>query len=178
MMRRIAVVGDQLDTGGQIEPYAGPPFMWHGHQVALIGGSAYCTTCKSAGRIAKTGGPRRLEFMGETAADGDIVLCECSPPPRIVAKLAGESWCNDEAEAYAAREARRSIETARGGSNTTAPYDERFTLRDCEGRVLANVHYRIVVDGERIITGTTNGGGQTERIATQGASRLQLLLEK
>ncbi|CAM2172049.1 hypothetical protein PSAC2689_10691 [Paraburkholderia sacchari] len=97
MLRRLAVVGDQLDTGGKIESYSGPPFFWHGHQVALIGGFAYCTTCKSAGRIAKTGGPRRIEFMGETAADGDIVLCKCSRPPRIVAKLAGESWCDDEA---------------------------------------------------------------------------------
>jgi hypothetical protein len=100
MMRRVAVVGDQLDTGGQIEPYAGSVCTWGdaGHQVALIGGEAYCEACRSVGSIAKSGGPRRIQFMGETAADGDIVLCKCASPPRIVAKLAGESWCDDMAE--------------------------------------------------------------------------------
>jgi hypothetical protein len=40
-------------------------------------------------------GPRRIEFMGETAADRDIVLCKCPIPPRIVATLSDESWCGD-----------------------------------------------------------------------------------
>ncbi|WP_414706656.1 PAAR domain-containing protein [Ralstonia sp. UBA689] len=79
-MRRIAVVGDSLERGGEIMPYAGPVFTMGdaGHQVALIGGQAYCRACKSTGVIAKAGGPRRIDFMGETAADGDIVLCGCN----------------------------------------------------------------------------------------------------
>lgn len=100
MMRRIAVVGDSLERGGRILPYVGPVFTIGdaGRQVALIGGSAYCEACKSTGMIAKAGGPRRIDFMGETAADGDIVLCGCPTPPRIVATLSGESWCDDMAE--------------------------------------------------------------------------------
>jgi hypothetical protein len=100
MMRRIAVVGDSLEHGGQVLPYTGPvvTFGDAGRQVALIGGQAYCEACKSKGVIAKTGGPRRLDFLSETAADGDIVLCKCPTPPRIVATLAGESWCDDMAE--------------------------------------------------------------------------------
>ncbi|MBR8235028.1 PAAR domain-containing protein [Burkholderia sp. AU42008] len=92
MMRRIAVVGDTLETGGHIFAYAGPPFTFGdaGHQVALIGGLAFCE---------EMGGPKRIEFMGETAADGDIVQCRCSSPPRIVALLSGNSWCDDQAEA-------------------------------------------------------------------------------
>jgi len=43
MNRRIAVVGDSLSSGGKIQPYSGPPFLVHGHQAALIGGSAFCT---------------------------------------------------------------------------------------------------------------------------------------
>lgn len=100
MLRRIAVVGDSLEHGGQILPYVGPVFAMGeaGRQVALVGGQAYCAACKRTGVIAKTGGPRRLDFMGETAADGDVVLCGCSTPPRIVATLSGESWCDDMAE--------------------------------------------------------------------------------
>ncbi|ABI86619.1 PAAR domain-containing protein [Burkholderia ambifaria] len=95
MNRRIAVVGDSLSSGGTIQPYSGPPFLVHGHQAALIGGSAYCTTCKSIGIIAKAGGPYRLKFQGEVALDQDIVLCGCSMPPRIMASLAGEALCSD-----------------------------------------------------------------------------------
>ncbi|KGB93522.1 MULTISPECIES: PAAR domain-containing protein [Burkholderia] len=100
MMRRIAVVGDALETGGSILAYAGPTFTFGspGRQVALIGGLAFCDACQGTGPIAKAGGPRRLKFMGETAADGDVVLCGCPTPPRIVAVLAGESWCDDMAE--------------------------------------------------------------------------------
>jgi len=93
MMRRIAVVGDSLEHGGQVLPYAGPVVTF-----GDAGRQAYCEACKSKGVIAKTGGPRRLDFLSETAADGDIVLCKCPTPPRIVATLAGESWCDDVAE--------------------------------------------------------------------------------
>lgn len=87
MMRRIAVVGENLERGGRILPYSGPVFSIGdaGHQVALIGGSASCEACKNIGMIAKAGGPRRINFMGETAADDDVVLCSCPKPPRIVA---------------------------------------------------------------------------------------------
>ncbi|WP_036023741.1 PAAR domain-containing protein [Paraburkholderia dilworthii] len=93
MMRRIAVVGDRLERGGEILPYAGPTFtIGDGdYQVALIGGAAYCEACKSTGTVAKAGGPGRIDFMGETAADRDIVLCGCASPPHIIATLAGES---------------------------------------------------------------------------------------
>lgn len=176
MMRRIAVVGDQLDTGGQIEPYAGPLFMWHGHQVVLIGGSAYCEVCKSIGVVAKSGGPRRLEFMGETAADGDIVLCKCSRPPRIVAKLAGESYCDDEAEAYAARAAHSAIANACAGANTTTPYDEQFTLHDADGSILADTYYTIRFPNGALVHGITDGAGRTERTPTDGAQRVAVYL--
>ncbi len=100
MMRRVAVVGDKLDAGGEILSYKGLVFTVGpaNKQVALIGGEAYCEACKTTGHIAKSGGPRRLNFMGETAADQDIVLCQCPEPPRIVARLAGEAWCDDMAE--------------------------------------------------------------------------------
>lgn len=100
MMRRIAVVGDKLETGGEVLPYSGQVFSIGnaGHRVALIGGTAWCEACKSTGVIAKAGGPRRIDFMGETAADRDVVLCKCPTPPRIVATLSGDSWCDDMAE--------------------------------------------------------------------------------
>jgi type VI secretion system secreted protein VgrG len=57
-------------------------------------------------------------------------------------------------------------------------YDEQFTLLDEARRPLANVGYRIIVDGQSAITGTTDSSGKTERIPTQIASGLKLQLEK
>ena len=173
MMRRIAVVGDQLDTGGQIAPYSGPICAWGngGRQVALIGGSAYCEACNSIGTIAKSGGPRRINFMGETAADGDIVLCNCATPPRIVAKLAGESWCDDMAEEY---EARKAAEARRVAMRETATYDEQYTLADSHGRPLAGVRYRVRVNAETVLSGVTDARGKTQRVTTDGTKRLYL----
>lgn len=104
MMRRIACVGDALKDGGKIPPYVGRTctFGNAGHQAALIGGQAYCEACKRTGIIAKAGGPRRMNFMGEVALDGDIVLCKCPTPQRIVATLAGNDRYDDGAESAAA----------------------------------------------------------------------------
>lgn len=57
-------------------------------------------------------------------------------------------------------------------------YDQQYILKDGDGQPLANVSYRIVVDGERVITGTTNASGQTARVITRSASNLKLQLAK
>ncbi|WP_084162366.1 PAAR domain-containing protein [Paraburkholderia bannensis] len=177
MMRRIAVVGDELSTGGRIVSYEGPMCIWgdSGRQAALIGGEAWCEKCKGAGRIAKAGGPRRIQFMGEIALGGDIVLCNCPTPPHIVAELAGESWCDDEAEKYAARKTTEAaIAFASSSSAAAVHHDEQYTLMDSDGRALASVRYRIVASSGRVSEGTTNSSGQTERIPTDGSERLKL----
>lgn len=178
MMRRVAVVGDRLSTGGHIDHYKGPICTWGncGHQVALIGGSAYCEACGSTGVIAKAGGPRRINFMGETAADGDTVLCNCPTPPRIVAELAGESWCDDEAEACATREAKRAIDAAPTGKNAATLCDEQFTLSDRTGRVLRDTYYTLRLPSGELLHGVTNSIGRTTRYRTDGAQRLAVYL--
>ncbi|MCP3722762.1 hypothetical protein M3I53_06385 [Paraburkholderia sp. CNPSo 3272] len=57
-------------------------------------------------------------------------------------------------------------------------YDEQFTLLEEARRPLADMRYRIIVDGERVITGTTNASGHTERVVTRSASSLKLQSEK
>lgn len=178
MLRRIAVVGDELSAGGRILHYEGPIFSIgnSGRQVALIGGAAYCEACSSTGRIAKVGGPRRINFFtGETAAHGDIVLCNCATPPHIVAELAGEAWCDDEADVYAARQAEE--EAARVAAREHAIHDEQYVLKSSDGRPIENMRYRIIIDDEHVMTGITNSSGETERVVTQRAASLRIQLE-
>ena len=95
-MRRTLVVGDPPVCGGRVLPYVGSlTSTIHGHQVALIGGRAYCEGCNSVGIIAKTGGPRRAEFLSEVALEGDVVLCQC-PRPQPIASTLQTTSCHDD----------------------------------------------------------------------------------
>lgn len=175
MMRRIAVVGDTLERGGEILPYSGPVCSWEGHQAARISGEAFCAECETTGVISKTGGPSRLTFeMGEVALDGDIVLCGCVTPPRIKAKLSGESWCTDEAEHYAAIAHQAALLAA--GSNDASRHDEQFTLRDANWRALAATYYTIRFPSGSVVHGVTDGLGRTMRYKTDGAQNIELFL--
>ena len=96
MNRHFIVVGDPLANGGRVLPYTGPEFTIHGHQVALIGGRAYCESCNSVGLIAKAGGPRRGFLRGaEMALDGDVVVCQCPQHQPVVATLTNSSSYDD-----------------------------------------------------------------------------------
>lgn len=95
MMRKMIVVGDPPAPGGAVLPYSSREYTLHGHQVALIGGRAYCEGCNSVGIIAKAGGPRRIEFISEVALEGDVVLCHCPIPPPLIATLVHTSWVDD-----------------------------------------------------------------------------------
>ncbi|MGO4396586.1 PAAR domain-containing protein [Variovorax sp. M-6] len=95
MMRKMVVVGDPPAPGGAVLPYSSREYTLHGHQVALIGGRAYCEGCNSVGIIAKAGGPRRMEFISEVALEGDVVICHCPVPPPLIATLVHTSWVDD-----------------------------------------------------------------------------------
>lgn len=168
MQRRIAVVGDKLEYGGEILPYSGRAFTMGnaGHQAALIGGAAYCEACQSTGTIAKAGGPRRLEFMGETAANGDVVLCDCATPPRIVATLAGESWCDDLAETMGIVTSSKTVGDG-VSSVVMGVYDERV---QAVGRgAFDGYPYLIETTDGRIVFGRLASDGQLPRVHTDTA---------
>ena len=95
MMRKMVVVGDRPAPGGAVLPYSSREYSLHGHQVALIGGRAYCEGCNSVGIIAKAGGRGRMGFISEVALEGDVVICHCPVPPPIIATLVHTSWFED-----------------------------------------------------------------------------------
>ncbi|WP_334041971.1 PAAR domain-containing protein [Burkholderia ambifaria] len=167
MNRRIAVVGDSLSSGGTTNPYSGPPFQVHGHQAALIGGSAFCTACQSTGIIAKAGGPYRLKFRGEVALDRDIVLCGCSTPPSIVALLAGEAWCDDGlkglGEVVSSRTTTGGVVSVKKGA-----FDEQVEARASGDAIEGPEEYPYYIetaDG-RVHSGVTDTSGELMRIHT------------
>ncbi|MHA7680069.1 PAAR domain-containing protein [Cupriavidus sp. PET2-C1] len=175
MMRRIACVGDELERGGKILPYAGRgcTFGNPGHQAALIGGQAYCEACKSTGTIAKAGGPRRMQFMGEIALDSDVVLCQCPTPPRIVALVAGEKWFEDMG---ARDEASGLLGSGNAGFTTTgAPVPESFdelVIALSPSGPIADYPYFVETSDGRGLFGHTDEQGRLPRIATMTTGSL------
>lgn len=169
MMRRIAVAGDQLGPhGGQVAGYEGRPAFFHGHQPALVGGKAYCQGCKSTGTIAKSGGPRRMQFMGEIALDGDIVLCACPSPSRIVAVLAGEAWYEDMGgESGASANAGNSA----ASTSLVETYDELVIAMGPTGPIEGYPYFVETSDGRQLF-GHTDECGQLPRISTVSAGAL------
>lgn len=172
MMRRIAVVGDQLQGGGTIQPYRGPSCTLGNadHQVALIGGQAFCAACKCMGTIAKAGGPRRMNFMGEVALDGDVVLCMCPAPQRIVATLAGNAWYEDMGGGAGAPHM-----PGAGYAATAAPapnvYDELVIAKGPHGPLAGYAYFVETSDG-RGLFGHTDEHGRLPRIATMDVGSL------
>ncbi|VWD37376.1 MULTISPECIES: PAAR domain-containing protein [Burkholderia] len=158
MLRKIAVVGDTLSTGGNVLPHGGPPITMNGHQVALIGGPAFCAACKATGVIAKSGGPYRMSMAGESALDQDIV----PKPPKIIAGLCGEAWCDDMVEGHGKV---ISSLTATGGVAAVkkGAFDEQ--VKATEHQVDGLPYYIETADG-RVHFGRLDASGTLPRVYT------------
>lgn len=143
-------------------------------QMAFLGDGAFCWVCNIVGEIvgdAPVHQDGRMIGIGgqRQAVGGDIVICKCPNHPRIVATY-GTSW-------EIVNEGYGDYRWAASAPEPVAPnvtYDEQFTLKDSDGRTLANIRYRIVTGKGRVVTATTNAIGETERIETDGTEILTL----
>ncbi|WP_370469605.1 PAAR domain-containing protein [Caballeronia sp. SBC2] len=173
-MRLLLCVGDEPETGGTIEPYSGPSYLIRGHQVALIGASVHCNACNSDGPIVKAGGPRRPWHHGvEVAHEGDIVLCKCARPPRMIALMQNSSHNDDMAESLVDVSDCHQAPAQPGAG--LVPFDQGFVLMDRHTRrPLARVRYRVRSSSGVISNGVTDGSGRTARIETSRAENVTI----
>jgi uncharacterized Zn-binding protein involved in type VI secretion len=167
----IAKYGDSTTTGGKVLAVKAK-ISDNGKPLALHGEHATCGTCKGSWPMIGTG-DSVFNKGTPVVIDGDHVLCPCGKN-RVIA--GADARCFIHKNTGASKGA-----TTPDSSRTHAPivqHDEQFTLLDDARRPLANIRYRIVIDGGRVITGVTNTNGETERVASQSASGLKLQLEK
>jgi hypothetical protein len=144
-------------------------------RLAFIGDTAYCPACDSTGQItygASLGDRHRLIdlFHGgrRQAVGGDIVLCKCPNPPRIIA-LHGTSWrIVDRGEEAKAPIAKARVEKLF--------HDEQFTLTDATGNPLADTWYSVRMPSGELLRGVTDSAGKTARYTTDGAQHLRVYL--
>lgn len=180
-----AVAGDPLDSGpgGYVLDYGRHDSTIEGpdgnlRAMALIGDGAYCSACNSVGLIiggAHVQEDNRMLFeqYGRRQAVGDdYVACKCPAPPRIVATF-GRNWALSD---WIAAPSTASYSSSEVTSRSALPdtYDERYTLKDSNGRELANVRYRVRIGSNTVENGVTDRKGRTQRIRTSWTENLQL----
>lgn len=142
-----------------------------GKKIALHGECATCGNCKGSWPMVGTGYGTSDDGT-QVVIQGDRVLCPCGKN-RVIAGEGVGCFVHVASDSESAGTTQSPGEVAHATF-----YDEQFTLLDDAHQPLADMRYRIVVDGERVITGTTNANGQTERVITRIASSLKLQLEK
>ncbi|WP_082797837.1 PAAR domain-containing protein [Collimonas arenae] len=176
VMRKIVVVGDKTTTAGVILPNANSTFSVGdaSHKVALIGGQATCLACKGVGVIAKAGGPRRMNFMGEVALENDIVICGCPVHPKLVANLRQTMTYDDQAEALgnvaipaaAGMIASSQVGESPAHANVSRP-DEQVRAVDAKtGDPIADLAYYIEAPDGSTHNGYTDSAGLCDRLTT------------
>ncbi|SIT43996.1 hypothetical protein BN2475_460004 [Paraburkholderia ribeironis] len=93
---------------------------------------------------------------------GDIVLCKCSAPARIIA-VYGQRWkIHDNGDTQ-----RQVVRASTPASQAT--YDEQFTLTDAAGKALRDTYYTVRLPSGELIHGITDAQGRTSRHTTDGA---------
>ncbi|MBP7564692.1 MAG: PAAR domain-containing protein [Burkholderiaceae bacterium] len=155
--------GDSTTSQGVV--LTGLATMTHdGLPMAFEGDSVSCPACKSTGVIQCVG--ERIPFKGphgrEAALEGDLCICRCTPPPRLVAgqrSATSEGWT-----AYAEKDD-HGFFAGRDPYRAPDPAQRRFLVVDQHsGEPLPNRRYRLTYPGG-VAEGRTDADGQTEWVS-------------
>lgn len=102
-------VGDTTTSAGKVLTGLSTS-TWHGISNAFDGDAVECPKCRNVGQIRTVGS--RIFSVGahgrQHALSGDLCLCKCNPPPRLVASQ-DSAWTEGEAGDVVAGTSSRAI---------------------------------------------------------------------
>ena len=188
-------VGDTTTSAGKVLTGLSTS-TWHGLPNAFDGDAVECPKCHSIGQIRTVGS--RISSVGshgrQRALSGDLCLCKCSPPPRLVASQ-DSAWTEGEAGDVVAGTrsgtvagAMSAADIAFDGSwravrpsagevadaDVPPPADQRFLVRDeVTGMPVANRLYRLSYLGG-LVQGRTDAQGYTEYVCGAVGSEIRI----
>ncbi len=188
-------VGDTTTSAGKVLTGLSTS-TWHGIPNAFDGDAVECPKCKTIGHIRVVGSrvPSTGAHGRQRALSGDLCLCKCNPPPRLVASqdsawtegVAGDvvaasgmgatagaafegSWRAGLGSAGAPDEA-----GVAGGATDALPADQRFLVRDeASGEPVANRLYRLSYLGG-LVQGRTDAQGYTAYVSGTVGSEIRI----
>lgn len=187
-------VGDTTTSAGKVLTGLSTS-TWHGMSNAFDGDAVECPKCRSIGQIRVVGS--RISSVGahgrQRALSGDLCLCRCSPPPRLLASQ-DSAWTEGEAGDVVPGKSFRAITGAlpaaaaafddswRAGlssagdaaADSPPPADRRFLVRDeATGAPVASRLYRLSYLGG-LVQGRTDAQGYTEYVSGTVGSEIRI----
>ena len=148
---------------------------WHGFALSFEGDSVFCRSCNSIGhikciddRVSSTGTHGR-----EQALSGDLCICRCSNPPRLVhsqttagtsSRAAAGQTAAGAISSYGAF-AGQAIQFGARATHGEAAYDQRFLVLDeATNEPVRDRRYKLTyADGE--LQGRTDAEGYTDYVS-------------
>ncbi|QCP53705.1 PAAR domain-containing protein [Trinickia violacea] len=169
-----AVEDDPLDSGGRVIE-GGSCGTVKGEdgrhrKLTFLGQQAWCSKCNTAGVIvAAAGSPDKKRLYDRQrgrrqALGGDLVLCKCERHPRIIPVYGRKFKVTDDNDNAGSVP---GVVTAATTSMTV--YDDRFILRDTEGRSLAYTAYALRRETGTFEYGETDEKGHTHLLSSVAA---------
>jgi len=175
--RGMIVVGDETTAGGVVIE-GSPKSTIKSKAVALQGHAIRCLACNSIGRIQLVPPLAGAPVDGvEVALDGDLCICGCNPPPRLISSnkdFASHGFSADELGDSAA--APWLAYAGYDPAKFALPLNEQFQMQDATGKPLAGMYFSVKQPRGAVVHGTTDSRGRTERYQTEGVAHIELYL--
>ena len=154
MKRSYLRVGDRSSVDGTVIEGI-PKCTHHGKEITYVGARVICPACKTTGKIEAKGPRWPGTMMGKARAmEGDICVCECSPPPVMIAS---------QDTMFESFESSHLAEMGFGSEITSDPmfatHIQRVLVQDSStGMPLRNQRYVVHVGGEQLFGETDDSG--------------------
>ena len=138
------VVGDKTTAGGVVIEGCSA-YTHHGKEVALNGHQINCPACGTIGHIEVVP-PRDIEEVHgqKIAMGGDLCICGCTPPPRLISSNERRFHFGFSDEAFADPAAVPwLIHAGLNPADYALPFDGQFLLQDSTGKPLVDTYYSV-----------------------------------
>jgi uncharacterized Zn-binding protein involved in type VI secretion len=164
--------GDTTTAHGRVQP---KPHLWptmYGDELAAYEGDpVWCPACKNYG-VTKCVVPYRPDTGPDgrqASLDGDLCLCKCATPPRLIALLHDHRVGFSSSEVIGMQGAGAWLAYAGHKIAGSSPYAKNFDLHfrvhnEKNGEPLAYVPYRITLETGLAVEGITDQNGLTQTI--------------
>jgi uncharacterized Zn-binding protein involved in type VI secretion len=169
--------GDTTTTQGHVgaKPTA-IPVMHHGRAAVFEGDPVWCPACDSHGvtRCVQPWRPNTGPDGRQASLDGDLCICRCAVPPRLVARQQNITMGFTIGELVG----RPGIDgwLAHAGHATVAGFDEHFVLQDmAAGQPVTCGFSYGVASSSGTQQGTTDESGVTHKVHTAAPTPVRLL---
>lgn len=177
MRRNLIVAGDKTTAGGIVQEGIsagfndGAPLAYHGARVS-------CPACKSEGHIAAWGPSWSMTFDGrQVALENDLCICQCNPPPRLVASH------DDMCQTFESHELASLGYAADGSSlaqaaSKSAAFDRHFRFVDENGTPVTGIRVHVTDVSGSTSSVTTDCDGRTPIISGDEGQEIGVKLAK